>query len=223
MTSNFTYTTGIPNGPDNPSNDQPIMQTNTNSINSLIDTDHIGFNTNFGGAHNQVQMPFTASGVPSGLFGIGFVTLYSKIGVTVNEGELWFVRAAGTTGIQLTGPGGTSTLTNNYAAGDGSGPTGVKFNAGNSFLPGALIYQYGFYDNGAGGISPSIIVVKFPVLFISPTSIVVTITAISKVGGTTESHTASLISGTVTTAQFQVNFDTSTASYRGFTWTAVGN
>jgi len=59
MTS-FTYTTGVPNPPNDPSNDVPLMQTNTNSILSIIAVDHVGFNTpgpnpaGSGGQHLQI-------------------------------------------------------------------------------------------------------------------------------------------------------------------------
>lgn len=68
MTS-YTYTTGIPNPTDTPANDVSDMQTNTNSINSIWETDHVGFNstgptmTGTGGMHLQCQ--FCGSNVPS--------------------------------------------------------------------------------------------------------------------------------------------------------------
>jgi len=51
---NFPYTTGIPNPNNRPSQDVPIMQTNANSIASIITSDHVGFNTNGSGWHEQV-------------------------------------------------------------------------------------------------------------------------------------------------------------------------
>lgn len=56
----FPYITGIPAGPDNPSQDQPNMQTNTNSINSIIGVDHYTFqsSTNSDGWHKQSTYPF---------------------------------------------------------------------------------------------------------------------------------------------------------------------
>ena len=59
----FVYTTGIPAGSNNPSNDQPDMQTNTNSISSLIAIDHVGFNdaSAQGGWHTQVHFNTTST------------------------------------------------------------------------------------------------------------------------------------------------------------------
>jgi len=55
------YNLNLPNGPDNPSNDQPGMQVNTNSIANLIAIDHIGFNLNNGGYHTLLHMPSQGS------------------------------------------------------------------------------------------------------------------------------------------------------------------
>lgn len=49
-----TYNLDIPNPPDNPSLDVPLMKTNTNSINTILAVDHIPFNTANGGTHKQV-------------------------------------------------------------------------------------------------------------------------------------------------------------------------
>lgn len=54
--TNFTYNRDIPDGPDNPSDDQPDMQINTNSIDDLLAVDHVSFNTNKGGFHKQVHL-----------------------------------------------------------------------------------------------------------------------------------------------------------------------
>lgn len=63
----FNYFTGIPAGPDNPSNDQPLMQTNTNSIDGIIGVDHFTFLTNArDGLHQQVNMFAQASPVRQG-------------------------------------------------------------------------------------------------------------------------------------------------------------
>lgn len=53
------YYNNIPDGPNNPSQDQPLMKINTNAVDTLISVDHYGFNTNtgFGGEHQQVNLP----------------------------------------------------------------------------------------------------------------------------------------------------------------------
>jgi hypothetical protein len=67
--NNFTYNENIPNPPNNPSNDVGIMQTNAQAIDSIIAVDHVGFNTDNGGSHNQITFaknqsaPSLANGV----------------------------------------------------------------------------------------------------------------------------------------------------------------
>jgi hypothetical protein len=62
----ISYNTNIPFSTHNPSNDQPLMETNTNSINSWVQVDHVGFNVGGGevsGQHNQVT--FNSNNVPT--------------------------------------------------------------------------------------------------------------------------------------------------------------
>lgn len=226
MSSNLTYIPNIPNGPNNPSNDQPNMQINTNSINSWVDIDHFGFNDNAGGLHQFVRM-FIESG--SGALPVTVAnegTIYPKIvsGTTQmfyspdnSNDEYQMTRAIHASFNSFGGFGSFGTVTANYAQ-----------TAGWTFLPGAfstggLLYQYGsvISTRGTKQINPSTIVVTFPVTF-STSNIVIQITPICKSGGTSDSHTASLQQGTVSTTGFTCNFDSSTTSYVGFTWTAIG-
>lgn len=57
--SNIIYTRDIPFSSHNPSSDQPIMQTNTNSIDDIITVDHYGFNDsgNRSGYHKIIHQP----------------------------------------------------------------------------------------------------------------------------------------------------------------------
>lgn len=67
--SNWVYTRDIPFASHNPSADQPVMQTNANSIDSIIEEDHFSFNDNQGGWHkvihqlNQISDPATIPNV----------------------------------------------------------------------------------------------------------------------------------------------------------------
>ena len=123
------YNPNIPYPTNLPSTDQPDMLINTNSIQSAIQVDHEAFNTGaHTGAHNQAQFKNlgTAPGtVPAGLIGASYETMYANNGATLANGELWFVRGGGATGIQLTGPGTPSATS-----------------AGYSFLPGGLVIQW---------------------------------------------------------------------------------
>lgn len=69
----FTYVSNLPAAANNPSNDQPNMQTNTNSIASLISVNHIGFNTATAGQHKQVDFPdVIAPATPTGTASVIF-------------------------------------------------------------------------------------------------------------------------------------------------------
>lgn len=57
------YNLNIPLSSHNPSVDQPNMETNNNSIASIIAVDHVAFNTSGSGQHNQVT--FNATNVPA--------------------------------------------------------------------------------------------------------------------------------------------------------------
>ena len=50
------YELNIPDGPNNPSQDQPKMKINTNAVNTILATDHVSFNTASGGTHKQVTL-----------------------------------------------------------------------------------------------------------------------------------------------------------------------
>lgn len=58
----ISYNLDIPNAPNNPSNDQPDMKTNTNAINQIIGIDHVTFNTQNSGTHLQVT--YSSKNVP---------------------------------------------------------------------------------------------------------------------------------------------------------------
>jgi len=132
---------------------------------------------------------------------------------------LWYQSGGGRL-TQLTRNFQPLPFTNNYTAASG-GAVGVNFNAGATFIPGALTYQYGSFIPGT--ISGSSGIVKFPLKFINATTVIVTITPIAKDASTNINNTFSLINASTTTTQFQWTCQTSTSQYTGFTWTAVGN
>lgn len=49
------YNDGVPNGPNNPSQDQPLMLQNTQAIKAILGIDHVTFDTVNSGTHTQVQ------------------------------------------------------------------------------------------------------------------------------------------------------------------------
>ena len=130
----FNYTKNLPNQNDNPSADAPDMKINTNSINDLIAVDHATFNVANGGTHNQAQLK-SLNSIPSGLSS-GFGTIYSKLvsGIT----QLFFTRDNSGVEIQLTGSGTNSTAP-------------LIAPNGYTFLPGGLLFQWGFGAVNASG------------------------------------------------------------------------
>ncbi len=212
---NFVYTTDIPDGPHNPSADQPPMKINTNSINSLISVDHYSFNDNLGGLHKQVQMPVKLA-IPAGLLA-NEGTLYTK---TVNaRSELFYTPDVTAKEFQL-----TRSIIANYALFATNtvypqAPPVPSESGGLTFLPGGILLEYGSHIQAS--ITPSLGTTKFPVAFTS-TPFVVLVTPICKAGGTSESHTVSVVNGSISSSSFQWNWDTTTSSYVGFSWIAIG-
>jgi hypothetical protein len=138
--SSLNYNTGIPAANNNPSSDQPLMQTNFNSINTWMGVDHLPFSSTNYGKHQQVQIINQAT-IPPNLLS-GAETIYSK--VIGGSGELFFTRGATGTEIQLTGPGNPNN----------SSP-------GVTFLPGGMLLQWGSGTSSGITTTP----VSFPVTF----------------------------------------------------------
>ena len=153
----WNYNLNIPAAANNPSVDQPDMQTNTNSISNLINVDHIGFNLPNGGFHSVIHMesasdlvsnppsnnpPALPTPVPS--FG-ELISVQTTIGG--NSDEVLFYQGGGGRFIQL-----TSILT----AGAGNQAKASAF--GYTVLPGGIIMQWGTITGGSG---------NFPLLFIT--------------------------------------------------------
>lgn len=159
----YTYNRDTPDTPDDPSVSQPDMFQNTNSIDDLIDEDHYSFNDNNGGLHKQARL--VAGSLPSGRAS-GLGTIYTKTvtRAAVNTTEQFYVADNSLNEYQM-----TQTIPASYAgtfaqqAAYGSPPAGFSQVGGWTFLPGGLIYQWGFYSNpgnlGSGGTIP------FPVAF----------------------------------------------------------
>lgn len=159
----YAYNRDIPDGPNNPSDDQPDMQQNTNSIDDLIDEDHYAFNDANGGLHKQERM--VAGSLPAGR-AVGLGTIYAKsvTRAAVTSTEAFFVPDNTSNEYQL-----TQTIAASYAgtfaqqAAYGTPPVGFTQVGGWTFLPGGLLYQWGFYSR-VGNLG-STGTVAFPVVF----------------------------------------------------------
>lgn len=133
----FTYFPNIPFATNNPSVDQPNMETDTNSISSLIAIDHQGFNVNQGGYHTVVHcidnIVDPAPVPPAGpLLGAG--EYYTKTVTDFATDTAAFFQTAGGRIIQLT-----------------MNTTPVANTNGYSYLPGGIAVQWGQDTFTSGG------------------------------------------------------------------------
>ena len=208
----FPYNRDIPDAPNNPADDQPDMKENFNSIDDLIEVDHFSFDDSLGGLHKQITLENTS------------LIANEQVLITADDdadGESQIF-------IESDNSGNTYQLTRMKDADfssfggfvAGTVEAGYSMTTGWTFLPGNLLFQYGQVTR-AGGISPSDISVTFPVTF-SSTDVIVTVTPISKSSGSLNNNTASVRDTSVTDSGFTCKFQTSTADYKGFTWTAIG-
>jgi hypothetical protein len=202
--------------------DYKNIQNNFSQCNTSFGINHVPFSvTPSNGKHTFVEM-INQSMIPSGLAS-GEATIYSRM--PGSNSNLYFTPDASGKEYQLSRVSNNASalfgvLTQNYPAGDGSGSVGNNFYGAWTFLPGGLFLNYGTYNPGT--ISPSTGTVKFPVIYTNASSVIVTITPISSSGGTSNAYVVSLQNTQVTTGQFKWNFSTSTSSYVGFTWQAIG-
>ena len=165
----YNYTTGIPDGNHLPAQDFANMQTNTNSINSIIGTDHLTFGTATGlqidGMHTNIRFGTSQGGDPTKINNIG--QLYTKTLTIGNTDQCLFFEGGGGRITQLTGIIGglgnqTSAMQNGYTPLTGgiilqwgkkhlstSSGTDVLFNV--AFPNNAFNVTATFIDYGASG------------------------------------------------------------------------
>lgn len=119
------YNRDIPDAPNNPSTDQPLMKINTNAIDTLIAVDHISFNATDGGYHTVIHQKPTID--PVNVAGVGQTYVKTASG----DQNLFFESGLGTI-YQLTG------FAKNLASN------------GYLTLPGGLIVQWGTNTSSNG-------------------------------------------------------------------------
>ena len=212
----FSYNRDIPDAPNSPSADQPLMKTNTNSIDDLIDVDHYSFDEANGGLHRQVRL--VNETIPS--VSANQVGIYSKV---QTQSQIFATSDTGAKEYQLTRFRDADFAT--FGTYTNAGSTDVNYDqkGGWTFLPGRILFQYAtvISNRGTKKIDPSTIPVVFPITF-SSSNIIITVTPICKAGGTSEAHVPSVDYSTVSSSGFTCEWDTSTSAYIGFTWTAMG-
>jgi len=148
MPTNFNYNRDIPFATNDPAVDQPDMQTNTNSIDTLINVDHLSFNTATGnqsdGYHKVIhQVPFSTTTsnppknnpptLPAPVSGVGeiiSVQMNPTTGVGGNADEVLFYQSGGGRYLQL-----TNVLV-------GAGNQALAATSGYTVLPGGIVMQW---------------------------------------------------------------------------------
>lgn len=212
MATNYTYTSDIPLATNKPSVDQPNMKINTNSIKSIIGTDHLTFGTATGsqidGYHKVIHFA-NQPGDPAAIIGTG--QEYTK---TITGDQQLFYRS---------GSGTITQLTSSIVPSAGF--------IGYTYLPGGIIMQWGF-KNGSHGGSHTFNAgdtgsVTFPLAF--PNNIFTVQTTVNyntNTAGSPSSSSAEVVAldyFNTTTAGFNWQISGSGSSYTVFYWTAIGN
>lgn len=204
----YTFNNTIPAATHSPASDQPIMLANNVANASIWLADHIGFNVNGSGYHQQVRMP--QESLPAVVAGFGGVYCNSATSSGAStETNLFYTPDASGNIYQL-----TRTVTGNFSqfstnATYGSPPAGTTWTGGWTFLPGGMLLQYGTVNPNV-----SVVTVNFPIQFTNvPFSVQATIN--------TSLVTAPIIStGSVGKSSFKVS--QSASGTQIFFWIAIG-
>ena len=230
MAINYPYKTDIPLATNKPSVDQPNMKINTNSINSIIATDHLTFGTATGlltdGYHTTIHQPnqiiggqlnwnpVVGSGVPAA------VTATKIAGVQQLFPILYTPDTAGATAdtqlFSLTGGGGISQLTGNLVGNDGwAWLGGILIQWGvisMSFSSGSTTGTVTFKNRVAGAI-------PFP----NNCFVVTANPLVSFMHKPASQASVNIQQSTLSNTSFTYQFYTNSGDYIGFIWMAIGN
>lgn len=215
----ISYTLGIPDGPHNPSNDQPNMKANNDAIDAIIAIDHVSFNVNNSGYHTIIHettqtTASTVSGINQIFSGVpGVLNVNSTLTTAIPPG-------GDTQLFTLTGMGGLSQMTGNKAA-----TNGYVWCAGILIQWGIVNGTHGssnvFNGGDTGNVTFSIANVSFPnncfTVFLQP-NWKSNVTSLPTSQATFLTDTFKL-----SKTQFSWGLTTSSVQLTSFYWYAVGN
>jgi hypothetical protein len=209
---NLTYTTGIPATNNDPSVDQPNMQTNTDSINAWVQIDHHGFGDTIGGYHSIIHQDTTTPlartiNRTTGAAPIGFPAAIAGI----NQIFAALVTTPSGTDTQLfslTGNNGLSQLTGNFATTEGY------------FWVSGILVQWGTVT-GLAYTTPAAITFSARANCINFPNSCFTVVCTLIDGTTTTDNTIYI--RVKSNTQFTWGKTSSSGSYTGFNWIAIGD
>lgn len=214
----FTYELNIPDGPHNPSNDQPLMELNNNIIPDLIAVDHMTFNVNNGGQHKAVHFNQDASYVPVPL-DYPITTPLLVTATDLGAGN----NLPGSRPQLFYYSGDASESAAQYAITDSGGLFNPIGPFGSTIVTCGFIYKWGvkafapIATHQTGSINFSSAGAAFPTNCFN-----VIVSLIANNAGTLGQGTISVLNGPSKTA-FTWVFNGVPTDYSGFYWWAVGN
>lgn len=198
----IVYNRGIPNEPNDPSQDQPIMKRNTNSIDdwTSLSGDHFGFNVSLGGYHRYIHQPPQTAPVSIAAIGQTYVK-------TVGSDVQLFYKSGAGVETQLTGPNAALAAANGY-----------------TWLPGKILMQWGINNLAVPSTTSSNFTQNFNIPF--PNNCFY-ISGSGLYSSSNKPHSQISIGIRKSSLTNLTNFDylpyTGSSDYIGFLWTAIGN
>lgn len=192
----MTYQPGIPTGNVPLNQDYLNIKGNFTQLNTQFQVDHVPLTSTSGSPSNGYHTV------------VHFVKQTSAPATIANIGQLYTLGTAPDL-IYKSGTGVITQLT-------GSALVNIATN-GTVFLPGGLVMKWGIV-NGLVANTPTVVPLGFATNCFN-----VQLSYISKVGGTTNTQTLSVVTGTVSNVSFSYNSTQGTSAYVGFYWVALGN
>lgn len=226
---NLNYNQNIPGSQNNPSDDQPLMRTNTNSTRTWVTIDHHGFKDNLGGYHTIIhqdngtptrtidRITGINTNIPAAISGIH--QLFSALVTTPDGSDTQLISV---TGNQA--PGQFSQLTGNHASSEGWG-----------WFSGLLV-QWGGVVTGLNNTTNSVVfatrtagMIEFPnnLFVVIPNPFYDSSGTSTPTSQRTATVSIDINATNTNKTQFtwkaQSSSTSSTNNYSGFYWIAVGN
>lgn len=132
----FTFDNTIPAANNDPSADQPDLLINNQSIASILDVDHIGFNQTSGGTHKQIN--FSSQNVPGAVADPAAIE-FTTAGTVAVHPQLYYKNSQGTFPLSSIRAFGSFTLgaTPAYVANSTFNVTGVV-----GYTPSSPLWTY---------------------------------------------------------------------------------